>query len=192
MMTESDAIFANFGNNGYSKPATSLVMLREHVLGEENFDRAFREYSQRWMFKHPQPQDFFRTLVSGAGEELNWFWRGMFYTTYANDQAITEVGTQDAQSLIGSNARGANYHRVTIQQQGGLVMPIHLEVTFEDGTKEMIRLPADVWRSNEKEFVYGFFSDRKLQQVVVDPLEAFIDIKRDNNTWKAPPPLPIP
>lgn len=192
LMTESDAIYANFGNNGYSKPATALVMLREHILGPEPFDRAFREYAQKWMFKHPQPQDFYRSLVAGAGEELNWFWRGMFYTTYANDQALTGVEAQDAKALIGTDARGANYHRITVQQQAGLVMPIHLEITFDDGSKEMVRLPADVWRNNEREFVYGFFSDKRIQQVVLDPLEAFVDINRENNTWKAPPPAPIP
>ena len=187
LMTESDAIYTNFGNNGYSKPATGLVMLREHVLGEETFDRAFREYSQKWMFKHPQPADFFRSLVQGAGEEANWFWRGWFYTTYANDQAVTVVETQSAKELIGSDARGANYHRFTFQQQAGLVMPLHFEVTYEDGTKETIKLPADIWRNNEKEFVYGYFSNKTVTQVVVDPAEAFVDINRANNVWKAPP-----
>jgi hypothetical protein len=192
LMTESDAIYTNFGNNGYAKPAAGLVMLREHVLGAETFDRAFREYSQKWMFKHPQPQDFYRSLVSGAGEELNWFWRGWFYTTYANDQTLATVETQSAQELIGSTARGSNYHRITVQQLGGLIMPIQMEVTFEDGSKEMVRLPADVWRNNEKEFSYGFFSNKAIQQVVLDPLEAFVDINRENNTWRAPPPRPLP
>jgi hypothetical protein len=187
LMTESDAVYANFGNNGYSKPATGLVMLREHVLGEETFDRAFREYSQKWMFKHPQPADFFRSLVAGAGEEANWFWRGWFYTTYANDQAVTAVETQSAKELIGSDARGANYHRFTFQQQAGLVMPLHFEVVYEDGTKETIKLPADIWRNNEKEFAYGFFSNKVVTQVTVDPAEAFVDVNRANNVWKAPP-----
>lgn len=187
LMTESDMVYANFGNNGYSKPATGLTMLREHVLGPETFDRAFREYSQKWMFKHPQPADFFRSLVQGAGEELNWYWRGWFYTTYANDQALTNVETQAAKELIGSDARGANYHRITVQQQGGLIMPLHFEVTFADGTKETVKLPADIWRNNEREFVYGFFSNKAITEVVVDPLEAFADINRANNTWKAVP-----
>jgi aminopeptidase N len=80
-MTESDIIQNNFGNNGYSKPATGLVMLREHILGPEVFDDAFRAYSERWAFKHPQPADFFRSMEEGAGENLAWFWRGFFYTT---------------------------------------------------------------------------------------------------------------
>ncbi len=102
LMTESDEIFANFGNNGYAKPATSLVMLRENVLGADAFDRAFREYSTKWMFKHPQPQDFYRSIVSAAGEQLNWFWRGMFYTTYANDQAVTDVNVAGCRGDCGT------------------------------------------------------------------------------------------
>ncbi len=186
LMTASDEIFANFGPNGYTKPATSLVMLRENILGPDAFDRAFREYSTKWMFKHPQPQDFFRTLVNGAGEQLNWFWRGMFYTTYANDQAIAGVETQGAEELAGDARKGEFYNRVTVEQKAGLVMPIHLGVTFDDGSSDLIKLPADVWRNNEKTFVYGFFSKKGLKEVTVDPNEAFIDINRENNTWKAP------
>jgi aminopeptidase N len=195
LMVESDAIFANFGNNGYSKPATSLVMLRENVLGPEAFDRAFKEYSTKWMFKHPQPQDFFRTLVSGSGEQLNWFWRGMFYTTYANDQALGDVESQDATQLAGDTRKGEQYHRITVEQKGGLIMPLQLGVTYTDGTAEVIKLPADIWRNNEKKFTYGFFSKKTMAQVVVDPNELFIDINRENNTWKnpdAPKPVTIP
>ena len=187
MMTESDAIFANFGNNGYSKPATTLVMLREQVLGADAFDRAFREYSTKWMYKHPQPQDFYRSIVQGAGEQLNWFWRGMFYTTYANDQALANVESQDGAELAGDKYKGKDYHRITVQQLGGLIMPIHLLVKYEDGTSETIKLPADVWRNNEKEFTWGFFGKKGLVEVVLDPDEAFVDINRENNTWKKKP-----
>jgi aminopeptidase N len=79
LMTESNDIQAQFGNNGYSKPAAGLVMLREQVLGDSLFDEAFKEYSKKWMFKHPQPADFFRSIEDGAGEQLNYFWRGWFY-----------------------------------------------------------------------------------------------------------------
>jgi hypothetical protein len=185
LMTESDEIFANFGNNGYAKPATSLVMLRENVLGADAFDRAFREYSTKWMFKHPQPQDFYRSIVSGAGEQLNWFWRGMFYTTYANDQAVTDVTSQDGAAIMREKA-GEQYHRITVEQKGGLIMPLQIGVTYDDGTTEVIKLPADIWRNNEKKFTYGFFSKKGLREVVVDPNELFIDINRENNTWRKP------
>ena len=186
MMTESDLVFANYGNQGYSKPAATLVMLREQVLGPVAFDRAFKEYAEKWAFKKPQPADFFRTITSGAGEQLNWFWRGMFYTTYANDQSLGAVESQDATDLVGNASRGKFYHRVTVEQKGGLVMPVQLGVTYDDGTSALIKLPADVWRNNERTFSYGWFSDKALAQVVLDPNEVFADIIRENNSWKAP------
>ena len=186
LMTQSDQIYANFGNNGYSKPATALWMLRENVLGPDAFDRAFREYSTKWMFRHPDPADFFRSIVNGSGEQLNWFWRGMFYTTYANDQAIGEVETQDGEQLAGESRKGQTYYRIPVEQKGGLIMPLHLGITYEDGTSEVIKLPADIWRNNEKRFIYGMFSRKAITQVVVDPNELFIDINRENNTWKKP------
>jgi hypothetical protein len=186
LMTESDLIHKDFGNNGYAKPATGLVMLREHVLGEASFDDAFGGYSQAWMFKKPQPADFFRSMEEGAGENMAWFWRGWFYTTHANDQAIDNVTTQAAAELVGSDDRGAHYHRVKVDNAGGLVMPLELEVTFEDGTKQRMDLPVDVWRNNELTFTVGFFADQGIVEVVLDPDESYADIDRSNNVWRRP------
>jgi hypothetical protein len=193
IMTESNDIQVQFGANGYAKPATGLVMLREQILGPKLFDQAFREYSQKWAFKHPQPADFFRTLEDGAGEQLNYFWRGWFYTNYANDQAVTGLEMQPADSLIGSTNRGKHYARVTVENKGGLVLPVQLELTFEDGTTRKVKLPADVWRRNELKYQYGLFTDRLVTKVVVDPDEVFADIDRSNNTFPvgaAPPQAP--
>jgi hypothetical protein len=186
LMTESDLIHKDFGNNGYAKPATGLVMLREHVLGERAFDAAFRGYSQAWMFKHPQPADFFRSMEDGAGENMAWFWRGWFYTTHANDQAVLEVSAQPAMELVGSEDRGTHYVRIQVDNKGGLVMPLELEVTFEDGTKERMDFPVDIWRNNELTFTAGFFTDKTVVEVVVDPDEAYADIDRSNNIWRRP------
>ena len=186
IMTESDLIHKDFGNNGYAKPATGLVMLREHVLGPEAFDQAFSEYSQAWAFKHPMPADFFRAMDEGAGENMAWFWRGWFYTTHANDQAITRVTSQAADSLVGTTDRGAKYYRIGVKNDGGLVMPLEMEVTYEDGTTDRYDLPVDVWRNNELEFVKGFFSDKKVVKVVIDPDLAYADIDRTDNEWIAP------
>lgn len=90
IMTQSDSIL-QFGPNGYTKPAASLVVLRETVLGRELFDFAFREYAQRWRFKRPTPADFFRTLEDASGVDLDWFWRGWYYSTDHVDVAITDV-----------------------------------------------------------------------------------------------------
>ncbi len=192
LMTESDFIHRQFGNNGYSKPATGLVMLREKVLGAERFDLAFGEYAKKWMFKHPQPADFFRTLASGAGERLDYFWRGWFYSTYNNDQAITKVESQDAQTFAGTTKRGKFYHRVTVDNKGGLVMPLDLEIEFTDGTKQRVNMPAEVWRNNERSHEYGFFSDKEIAKVTADPDSGYADVDRTNNTFtKAPGARPI-
>lgn len=90
IMTNSESIH-QFGNNAYGKPATALNILRETIMGRELFDFAFKEYSQRWMFKHPEPADFFRTMEDASGVDLDWFWRGWFYTTDHVDLAIDEV-----------------------------------------------------------------------------------------------------
>ena len=90
IMTQSDSI-PQFGNNAYGKPATALVVLRETVLGRELFDRAFQEYAERWRFKRPTPYDFFRTMEESSGVDLDWFWRGWFYSTDHVDIAITSV-----------------------------------------------------------------------------------------------------
>ena len=186
LMTESDLIHKDFGNNGYAKPATGLVMLREHVLGQRAFDAAFRGYSQAWMFKHPQPADFFRSMEDGAGENMAWFWRGWFYTTHANDQAVLEVSAQPAMELVGNEDRGTHYVRIQVDNKGGLVMPLELEVTFEDGTKERMDFPVDIWRNNELTFTAGFFTDKTVVEVVVDPDQAYADIDRSNNIWRRP------
>jgi hypothetical protein len=90
IMTNSESIF-QFGNNAYGKPATALNILRETIMGRELFDYAFKEYSNRWKFKHPSPADFFRTMEDASGVDLDWFWRGWFFTTDHVDIAIDDV-----------------------------------------------------------------------------------------------------
>ncbi|MDQ2745962.1 MAG: M1 family metallopeptidase, partial [Acidobacteriota bacterium] len=90
IMTNSESVL-QFGNNAYGKPATALNILRETVLGRENFDFAFKQYAQRWKFKRPMPADFFRTMEDASGTDLDWFWRGWFYTTDSVDISIENV-----------------------------------------------------------------------------------------------------
>jgi hypothetical protein len=186
IMTQSDLIQNNFGNNGYAKPAAGLLMLRENIVGEEAFDEAFREYSEKWMFKHPQPADFFRTMEEGTGEYLPWFWRGWFYTNWSNDQALTNVTVQLADSLTGNTDLGQFYYRVKVENEGRLMMPIHIEVTYDDGTTERFEMPVDVWRGNELEYTKGFFSNKQIAKVELDPDEVFADVDRENNVWETP------
>jgi hypothetical protein len=99
IMTNSESVL-QFGNNAYAKPTAALIVLRETVLGRELFDFAFREYAQRWKFKRPTPSDFFRTMEDASGTDLDWFWRGWFYTTDAVDVSVDgiseyTIGTKD-------------------------------------------------------------------------------------------------
>src|SRR5690606_6744070 len=91
MVNSEQVVRRNFGNEQYAKAATALNILRETVMGPELFDKAFKEYAQRWAFKHPQPADLFRTLEDASAVDLDWFWRGWFYTTDATDQAIDQI-----------------------------------------------------------------------------------------------------
>ena len=188
IMTAPDLQHRGGFETNYTKPATGLMMLREEILGPELFDAAFREYSQKWMFKKPQPADFYRSMEDGAGELLNWFWRGWFYTTHYNDQALASVSSQGAEELVGDTERGQQYYRMQVDNEGGIVMPLYLGITYQDGSSETIKLPVDIWRNNELTFTYGFFTDKTVVQVVVDPDEVFADVNRDNNTWTAPIP----
>ena len=90
IMAEGEDLF-DFSNNAYAKPAAGLWMLRHTIMGPELFDHAFKTYAQRWKFKHPTPADFFRTMEDASAMDLDWFWRGWFYTTGANDIGIKDV-----------------------------------------------------------------------------------------------------
>ncbi|MCO4798532.1 MAG: M1 family metallopeptidase, partial [Colwelliaceae bacterium] len=90
IMTQSDSVL-RLGPNAYTKPAAALNILREVILGRELFDFAFKEYSQRWQFKRPTPSDFFRTMEEASGVDLDWFWRGWFYSTDHVDISIDKV-----------------------------------------------------------------------------------------------------
>lgn len=92
IMTNSESIL-QFGNNAYGKPATALNILRETVMGREAFDYAFKKYCERWAFKHPTPADFFRTMEDASAIDLDWFWRGWFYSTAPVDIALSEVNS---------------------------------------------------------------------------------------------------
>jgi len=94
IMTQHDNVFSS-GPNAYSKPAAGLYMLREVILGHDLFDKAFRTFAERWRFKHPTPADFFRTMEDASGTDLDWFWRGWFYTT-----DFTDIGIKDVKKYV--------------------------------------------------------------------------------------------
>lgn len=100
IMASSDAQGKNFGPNGYTKPSAALTLLRETIMGPELFDKAFKEYAQRWAFKQPKPADFFRSMEDASATDLDWFWRGWFYTTDNVDVEVDEVKWYRAQTEV--------------------------------------------------------------------------------------------
>lgn len=181
IMTNSESIF-QFGNNAYGKPATALNILRTAVMGEELFDHAFKTYAQRWMFKHPRPEDFFRTMEDASAFDLDWFWRGWFYTTDHVDINVTSLEKINVDITAEDNLpMGKHYYQANFENTGGLPMPIHLEFEFEDGTKETKLIPAEIWRyGDQTSKVFTF--DKAIKSLKVDPKELTADTNTENNT----------
>ena len=169
IMTQSDHIRRQaLGMLAYRKPAVGLALLREHVVGPDRFDEAFKAYIDRWAYKHPQPSDFFRTIESVAGEELDWFWRGWFYETEAADPAIDSVDTEAATA--------------TIAQETDLMLPIPVELTFNDGSTQMIRVPTEAFATADTHTI-AWDEERTINRITIDPQQTLPDIDRSNNAW---------
>ncbi len=242
IMSNSESI-RQFGNNAYGKPASALNILRETIMGRELFDHAFKTYANRWKFKHPTPEDFFRTMEDASAVDLDWFWRGWFYTTDYNDIGIKEVkrfyvsnepptgfkkpepgrkrNTEPApvvyqiaensadvkpemnQSFEAKNIKKLDdylqkkftaeeraklqspkyFYEVTFNKPGGLVMPILVEITFEDGSKENHVFPAQIWKFNDNEVSRTFATQKAISKIAIDPKEETADTDLTNNVW---------
>ncbi|AUC15171.1 aminopeptidase [Tenacibaculum sp. SZ-18] len=200
IMSKGDNVYS-FGNNAYGKPATALYILRNTVMGPELFDYAFKTYSKRWKFKHPTPADFFRTMEDASAMDLDWFWRGWFYTTDVTDIGIkgvkkyyTQEGrngniefVKDATEGLGfgtaKNPKSKFHYEITYNKPGGLVMPIIVEFTYEDGTKERKKYPAQIWRLNDNEITKVFSSDKEIRSIQLDPDLETADVDITNNSY---------
>lgn len=239
IMTNSEQIM-QFGNNAYGKPATALNILRETVMGPELFDVAFKEYAQRWAFKHPTPADLFRTLEDASAVDLDWFWKGWFYSTDYVDVTLDEVKwyrlkdtTEDIENkgkkikkgdLTAKNASNGkatdfsngfeeititdtpdryygeyknriddnavrqkladkNFYELKFQNKGGLVTPLIVEFTFKDESKQIERIPAEIWRKNEYEVTKVFAMDKEVTNIVVDPNLETADTNTEDNVF---------
>lgn len=173
MMTFPDNIWrGRLGYTAYGKPAAALALLREYVLGEERFDRAFRAYIDRWAFKHPQPSDFFRTMEDVAGTDLAWFWRGWFYSTATLDQAVVNVEHDE------------DWVYVDLENRSDMVMPVRLEVEYDDGTVERRDLPVEIWATTDQWTAGWNPGDRQIVRVRLDPDAMLPDTDAENNVWE--------
>ena len=166
----------NIGIELYMKPGYALTLLRTQILGEDRFDYAFKKYIRDWKYKHPSPYDFFRSIENGAGEDLSWFWRGMFLENYKLDQAISKV------DYIGNDAK--NGALLTIDNLDQLAMPVIIEFTTKSGKVERKTLPVEIWQNNAS-WKVRLNTTEELQKVVIDPDHSFPDMNSANNTWKA-------
>ncbi len=165
----------SLGFLAYYKPGAGLQMLRENILGQEVFDKAFREYVKRWAYKHPTPEDFFRTMENVSGEDLSYFWRGWFINKWQIDQAVTSI-----KYVNGDYNKGV---LIKLENIGQLPMPTTVEVTFKDGTKETQIIPIEVWKRNT-EWTFKMPTTKEIVSVSIDPKGDYPDKNPANNTLK--------
>ena len=235
IMSNPENVF-QLGPNAYSKPATALNILRETIMGPELFDFSFKTYAKRWKFKHPTPEDFFRTMEDASAVDLDWFWRGWFYSTDVVDIGIKSVdnyvisekpskeidsilsnygmtasdlnpsvfmqkntkesekvfeiesdstsGSQVLDAALGDDKKLPKYfYEIQFEKPGGLVMPIIVDYIYEDGSKERIKYPVQIWRKNDSIVKRLITSNKKLIGVELDPDAETADINLNNNSW---------
>jgi len=243
IMSNSENII-QFGNNAYGKPAAGLNILRETIMGRELFDYAFKVYANRWKFKHPTPEDFFRTMEDASAVDLDWFFRGWFYSTDFVDIGIKEVkqyfvsekptaALKDATVRKGrfgvdkgpfvylisekneelnpvakkplqidevkllsdyvsqnlsaeeqSNLKKPKYfYEVEFNKPGGMPMPIIVEITYEDETRENFKYPAQIWRQKNETAKKVYATEKVIKKIQIDPKLETADIDVTNNTW---------
>ena len=166
----------NLGILAYYKPSMGLILLREQILGPERFDEAFTAYIDRWAYKHPTPDDFFRTMENVAGEDLRWFWRGWFINSWKLDQAITEV-----KYVKNDPSQGAI---ITIENLEKMPMPVVIELKTKSGKVTRKTLPVEIWKRNTT-WTFKVDTTEELTKVVIDPDFALPDVDSSNNKWKA-------
>lgn len=242
IMSNSESVI-QFGNNAYGKPATALNILRETIMGRELFDYAFKVYANRWKFKHPTPEDFFRTMEDASAVDLDWFFRGWFYSTDFVDIGVNEVKQyyvtetptaalknakvrkgrfgvdkgpfvylvegdnaelkvndkkplkieevkllSDYVSTLTAEEKGTlkspkYFYEVEFNKPGGLIMPILVEITYEDGTVDNYKYPAQIWRKNNETAKKVYATEKAIKKIQIDPKLETADIDVTNNTW---------
>jgi len=251
IMTAADSVL-QMGSNGYAKPATALNVLRETVMGRELFDFAFKTYAQRWMFKRPQPADFFRSMEDASAVDLDWFWRGWFYGIDRCDLSLAKIRLykldsrdpevekplqkelRDGKPVTQAKLRNAPlpkridsfpeladfynaydeldvtdtdldayekliaglkeedkallqsklcFYIVEVENLGGLVAPVVIETTLEDGSRDELRVPAEIWRKGAKKITKLVLTQQPAVAFALDPHLETADADLSNNAW---------
>lgn len=160
-----------YGIASYPKPGSVLVALRG-LLGEETFLRAYREYFDRWAFKHPYPYDLWNTFEDVSGQDLDWFWHSWYYTTWTLDHALETV-----------EVSGDGSARIVVEDEGAAPMPARLLITRRDGTSVTLEVPVDHWLRGGTRAVVEVPAGSPVTRVEIDPSGAFPDADRSDNVW---------
>jgi len=174
LMIVSDAMDAEQHYQFYGKTAYGLDLLRTVVVGKERFDFAFRKYTEAWAFKHPTPYDFFHCINNATGEDLNWFWKEWFFTTWKLDQTVTDVTYVD-----NDPSKGA---MISIGNKGKMIMPVIVKIIQVNGKTEKLQLPVEIWQRGGN-WTFKYESTTKIEKVILDPENQLPDINRNNNVW---------
>jgi hypothetical protein len=175
MKTPDALLEMNIGIALYFKPGYALGLLREHIVGKDRFDYAFKKYIRDWAFKHPSPWDFFRSMENSLGEDLGWFWKGMILENYRLDQAVSKV------EYVNSNP--SNGAILTLENNDRMAMPVVIEYTTQSGKTERKTLPVEIWM-NGPTWKVRLNTSEELTKVVIDPDKVLPDMNSANNTWK--------
>jgi aminopeptidase N len=174
-MIAPEAMGMNDYGQYYYKTSAGLDMLRNVVLGPDRFDYAFNEYIKHWAFKHPLPYDFFRAMNDASGEDLNWFWKEWFFTTWKLDQAVQSVTYEDGDPTKGSI--------ITLVNKEKMAMPVDLRITQANGKTEIVHLPVNVWQRAGGVWKYQYASTSAITKVEIDPDRQLPDVDTKNNVW---------
>jgi hypothetical protein len=176
MSTPDNIKEANMGTLLYFKPSAALIILREQIVGIERFDLAFQTYIERWAYKHPQPDDFFRTIENVAGEDLGWFWRGLFVNNWRLDQGINSLKYVDNDPKLGAYITIKNYEK--------MAMPVIVEIKTKDGLVSRVKLPVEIWQKNI-DWTFKVTTNQEIDTIVLDPDHVFPDCNESNNSWNS-------
>jgi len=172
LMTAPESMNLNDYGFYYTKTNLGLNMLRNVVLGPKRFDYAFNEYIEHWALKHPTPYDFFRSMNNAAGEDLNWFFKPWFFTTWKLDQAIESVTFEKEKGSL-----------ITLVNKEKMAMPVDMKVTTADGKTELMHLPVNIWQRGGT-WTLRYPSTSEITSIELDPDKQLPDVDRVNNSWR--------
>jgi len=171
IITPSSEVRGGYGNNAYGKPSLSYLALKD-MLGDELFKKALHTYMDRWHGKHPIPWDYFNSMNSGSGRNLNWFFNNWFFTNYYDDLALKNV------------TKVPGGYKVEVQNIGGFAIPFDVKVTYADGITQSFHQTPAVWEKNQKQTSVNIKTAKAIKSAVLDN-GIFMDANEKDNNWKA-------